>query len=198
MCEDSTDIFKRNMLDRYMDRPDVKFAGGKYSILDRFCYAEFLSHYVLVSGKTDNEENDSQPEILTENVLEENHSLCGYPLNIPLMSSKEKLKCKTVKSVLRYHVPNPHKQPEKYGHHMLFMFYPFRKESDLCSVESGTYMEKLCDPVIKNIVNENKQKFEPFAELVDSALTDYRTDLTRNPDAFVQQENDEVSAMMET
>ena len=48
------------MLDRYTDRPDLIFAGGKYSILDRFCYAEFLAHYILVPRKTDNEENDSQ------------------------------------------------------------------------------------------------------------------------------------------
>ena len=51
-------------------------------------------------------------------------------------------------------------------------------------------MEKLCDPAIKNFVNVNKQKFETFAELVDSALTDYRTDLIRNPHAFAQQENE--------
>ena len=47
MCEDSTDVFTRNMLDRYMDRPGLIFAGGKYSILDRFCHAEFLAHYIL-------------------------------------------------------------------------------------------------------------------------------------------------------
>ena len=109
----------------------------------------------------------------------------------------EQLEGKTVKSVLRYHVQNPHKQPEKYAHHLLFMFYPFHKESDLCSVEIGLYMEIHCDPVIKNIVNENKQKFEPFAELVDSTLTDYRTDLTRSPDAYAQQVYDEVSATLE-
>ena len=72
---------------------------------------------------------------------------------------------------------------------MLFMFYPFRIESDLCSVEIGTYMETLCDPVLKNIVNEKKQKFQLFTELVDSTLTDYRTDLIRNTHAFAQQEN---------
>ena len=85
MCEDSTDIFKGNMLDRYMDRPDLIFAAGKYSILDKFCYAEFLPHYILVPRKTD-EENDSQPE-----TLEENHTLCGYPLTIPLIAIKEKI-----------------------------------------------------------------------------------------------------------
>ena len=197
MSEDSTDIFKRNMLDRYIDRPDLKFASGKYKIINNFCYAEFFAHSILVPKKTNDEENDCQPEILQENVLEENNSLCGYPITIPLMSSKEKLKCKKVKSVLRYYVPNCHKYPEKYAH-MLFMFFPFRKESDLCSTESGTYMEKLCDPIVKNIVNDNRIKFEPFADLVDTALADFHTDLTRNPDAFAQQENDEVSDMLES
>ena len=75
-----------------------------------------------------------------------------------------------MKSVLIYHVPNPDKRPEKYAHHMLFIFYPFQKESDLCSVESGTHMKTLGDPGVKNIVNENKLKFEPFAELVDRLL----------------------------
>ena len=52
------------------------------------------------------------------------------------------------------------------------MFYPFHKESDLCAGESGTYMEKLCDPAVIDVVKESKLKFEPFAELVDAALTD--------------------------
>ena len=64
MPEDSTDISKRNMLDRYMDSPDLTYAGGKYSIVNSFCYAEFLAHYVLVPAKTNDTENDSQPVIL--------------------------------------------------------------------------------------------------------------------------------------
>ena len=51
------------MLDRYKNRPDLIFACEKYSILDRFCYTEFHSHYILVPRKTDDEENDSRPEI---------------------------------------------------------------------------------------------------------------------------------------
>ena len=31
----------------------------------------------------------------------------------------------------------------------------------------GTYMEKLTDP---QVVNENKKRFEPFADLVNTAL----------------------------
>ena len=196
MPDDSTDVFKRNMLDRYIDRPNHRFAGGKYRELDTFCFAEFIAHYYLAPRKTEDEENDNQPEILNENVLEDNHNLCNYPCTIPLMSSKEKLKCRKVKSVLRYHVPNRHKNPEKYAHHILFMFYPFRDESELCSTVSGTYMEKLNDPIAQATVNENKSKIEPFGDLVDSALLDFRTDLTHNPDSYAQQENDEVEDML--
>ena len=129
MPEDSTDVFKRNMLDRYVDRPNLVYVGGKYSILDKFCYAEFLAHYYLPSRQIDDEENDNQPDVLQDNVLEINHKACEYPITIPLMSSKEKLKCRKVKLVLRYHVPNRHKNPEKYAHLILFTFYPFRNKS---------------------------------------------------------------------
>ena len=54
-----------------------------------------------------------------------------FPVSLPLMSSKEKLKCRKIRSVLRYHVPNKHKFPEKYSHHLLFMYYPFRSEAEL-------------------------------------------------------------------
>ena len=132
---------------------------------------------------------------MNENILEDNHKLCDYPSTIPLMSSKEKLKCSKVKSVLRYHVPNRHKNPEKYAHHILFMFYPFRNESELCSTASG-YMETLSDPVVQATVNDNKSKCETFGDLVDSALIDFHTFLTHNQDSYAQQEKDEVEVML--
>ena len=57
--EDSLDIFKRNMIDRYIDRPNSSFLNGKYSILDSFCYAEFLAHYYLLPKNTNDSVNDS-------------------------------------------------------------------------------------------------------------------------------------------
>ena len=50
--------------------------------------------------------------------------------------------------------------------------------------------------MIQLYVNENKLKFEPFGDLVEAVLTDFRTDLTSNPDSFAQQENDEVEDML--
>ena len=150
-------------------------------------------------AKTLENANDNQPEVLIDATLEENHSDCNYPSNIPLMNSnKEKLNCSKVKAVLRYHVPNQHNKPEQYAHHLLFMFYPFRDEAELCTTPSGTYMEKLLDPVVQEIVNRNKQRFEPCGDLVDTALANLRANLQHNQDLYAQQENDEVNDMLQT
>ena len=84
--EDSVDVFKQNMIDRYMDRPNRFFMRGKYAVLDTLCYASFLAHYYVCPNFNF---NDSQPTVLSDDDLESNHSLCTYPNAIPLMSSKE-------------------------------------------------------------------------------------------------------------
>ena len=195
--EDSTDIFKRNMVDRYIDRPNRTFLKGKYRVLDDFCYAEFLAHYYLLPKKSDDSINDSQPIVLQESLSEENQTTCNYPATLPLMNSKEKLKCRLVKAISRYYLPNRHKDPEKYAHHILFMFSPFRNEEVLKSSNTGTYSEKLQEPGILDIVNQNKQIFEPYGDLVDSALLNLHTNLTPNHDSFANQENDEVEDIID-
>ena len=37
----SNNLFQRNMLDRYVDRPDESFFHGRCCVLNKFCYAEF-------------------------------------------------------------------------------------------------------------------------------------------------------------
>ena len=88
------------------------------------------------------------------------------------MSSKEKLKCRKTKVVLRYDVPNRNKYPEKCAHHILFMFYPFRAEDDLYL--NNSYMNKLYKPGIIDIINTNKQK------ILVIALQKFRNDLIHN------------------
>ena len=48
------DIFKRNMLDRYVDRPDESFCNGRYGVLNKFCYVEFLRFYYIVPSANEN------------------------------------------------------------------------------------------------------------------------------------------------
>ena len=90
------------MIDRYIDRPNLSFGDGKYSILDSFCLAEFLRYYYLAPFKS--KDNDYQPEILHDDLVEHNHVLGNnYPTQIPMMSSNEKLKCGKVPYVLKYY-----------------------------------------------------------------------------------------------
>ena len=66
LVEDSTDVFKRNMLDRYIERPNAMFMKGKFSVLEDMCYARFCSNYVLDTRNSNEEvESDWQPKILS-------------------------------------------------------------------------------------------------------------------------------------
>ena len=91
--EDSKNLFKRNTVDRYIDRPDMTSFGGKYSLLNSFCYAEFLRFY-YPAPNAKFKENDYQPEELVNELMKEIDNIDHiYPKVIPLMLSKEKLKC---------------------------------------------------------------------------------------------------------
>ena len=117
--DNSNDIFKRNMLDRYVDRPDERFSNV---VLNKFCYAEFLRFYYIIPSSN---ENDWQPMELKDELFEVNSPATRYPIVISLMSSKEKMKCRKLPSVLRYFTTNKNRDCESYAHHLLLLFYPF-------------------------------------------------------------------------
>ena len=185
--ESSTEVFKRNSLDRYMDRPNLTFKEGKYSVLDNFCFADFVAYYLLNTKPKVELENDNQPEVLLEDGID---TPCSYPHSIPLMSSKEKMRCRSVKLVVRYHTPNPATNAEAYAHHLLMMFYPFRKELELLSQPNKSYIDKLNEPDVISVVNSNKARFEPWVDLVNTALMNFR--YGHHTDSFAEQENDDV------
>ena len=155
--KESIDVFKRNMLDRYIDRPNKAFKGGEYKLLDSLCYAEFLAYYVLDTSEKPELGNDYQPKVLLKDI-ENSDPLLRLPKSVPLMSSKEKLKRRNKKRIVRYHSPNPVNRAEEYAHHLLMLFLPFRKESDLLSEVEKSYATKLNNPDILAIVNTNKNR----------------------------------------
>ena len=87
-----------------MERPSVTFYKGKYSTLEDVCYTEFLANYTLEnkSGKT----CEYQPGELDDNLIENNHDECFYRKKIELMISGEAMRCRKVRRILKYHVPN--------------------------------------------------------------------------------------------
>ena len=190
--EDSNDLFKRNMLDRYMDRPDNSFCKRRYRILDSICYAQLLANYVL-DCRPVGESNDYQPEVLEELLIHaDSNDQQHLPNSFSVMSKKERLKLRKKQFVLRYHVPNHLTQPEAYSHHLLIMFYPFRNESELNATASGTYAEKLAQPEVLDIVNRNKMLCEPYGDVVDEAFINFST-APRGLDSTAEQENDKIS-----
>ena len=167
------------MLNRYIDRPNTTFKGGRYSQLDRMCYATFCANYTLDTRKVEDELNDWQPTVLDDSTNELNHPEQILPKSTPLMNSKEKLKCRKVPKVLRYYTPNKNKHPERYAHHMLMMFYPFKLEESDLKID-GSYVLKLNIHEVSVAVNRNKQFFEPDGDLVDLVLQNYRNDIVHN------------------
>ncbi|XP_066912801.1 uncharacterized protein [Clytia hemisphaerica] len=194
--EDSTSIFKKNMLDRYCDRPTNNYANGIYVSVSKMCYAEFLRFYSI--KYVDNKENDCQPNELVDDLVESNHPTNGYPNIVPLLSSRDKLKCRKVPLVLRLHEPNRNKHPEDYAHHLLMLYYPFRNENELLSQEHNSYTQKLCEPGVVEMIERNRALIQPYSGLVDDALVRFRTDITLNMNDFEQQENDETNAELES
>ena len=134
--EDSTDIYNRNMMNRYMIRPHD-------ALFEPLCYTLFIKRYQL---QTKPIENDSQPEELVDELVETNHSTSSSYPKLLVLSTDERLHYHQVKLVLRYHVPNKCKHPKSYAHHLLFMFYPFRDECELKLGQPSLYSSKLNEP----------------------------------------------------
>ena len=78
--KESTDIYKRSMVNRYMIRP-------KDSIFEHLCYGLFIKRYQLQPKPI---ENDSQPEVLDDKLFEANHSTTdSYPDMLILLQVKD-------------------------------------------------------------------------------------------------------------
>ena len=61
--DDSTNIFKSNIIERYCNRPT------SIASVDKLCLAEFASHFYKDYTNRD-ETNDAQPDVLTDTVAE--------------------------------------------------------------------------------------------------------------------------------
>ena len=116
----------------------------------------------------------------------------AYPKQIKLLSN-EKRKCHKIPYFLQYYVPNKETSPEEYAHHMLFMYYPFRDEKEFWSGYPPTYVSKLSEPGVIEVVNQNYSLAEPFETIVNDAFLRLSCDIDSNMDPYGHQENDEVT-----
>lgn len=189
--DDSTDIFKSNIIERYSIRPD------SISVVDKLCLAEFAAYYYKDYKKQSDETNDAQPNVLTDEVIHTQHSIVqniSLPPQITLMNTNEKMKCRKVKAVIRYHTPNKTKEPERYFHHLLMLYYPWRNESDLMATDQS-YASKFNEPNVQEVVELNRSVFEPDADAVTEALENFRNNqgnMIHSFDPINDQENSDL------
>ena len=81
----STDLFQRNMLDRYLVRPSESFKNGAYKVIDKPSLTELLSYHYIVKKPVRNSENDCQTELLDDTIMESNHAETHFSKVVPLM-----------------------------------------------------------------------------------------------------------------
>ena len=80
------------------------------------------------------------------------------------------MKRRKIKAVLRFYTPNKRKEPEKFFHHLLMLYFPWRDElADLIGSDQ-TYASKFYENNVQIVVDSNRAKFEQNADVVSEAL----------------------------
>ena len=178
--DDSTDIFKSNIINRYCDRSNSTFINGSFSAVDTICLAEFAAYYYKDYNRREKSDdvNDSQPELLNDTAVESQHdSTSALSYCLKLMSGKETMKCRKVKAVIGHHKPNKDSEYDKYCHHPLMLFYPWRNELDLRD-EDHAYASKRACPAVADVVQQNKSKLELESDETEEAMEYVRNNPT--------------------
>ena len=91
------------------------------------------------------------------------------PTRIKLTNHTEKMKCRKVKAVIRYHTPNKTKEPERYFHHLLLFYYPWRNESEILG-NNQSCASKFYELNVQKIVELNRSLFEPDSDDITEDL----------------------------
>ena len=121
-----------------------------------------------------------QPDELDDKLIENSHEECSYPKKLKLMISEETMRCRKVRRILRYHVPNKLSSPEKIAHHVIF--YSFREEKELLSGFPPSYQNKLQEHGVQDVLDANKINFKPYGDLVGQAYSKFNEILINNQD----------------
>ncbi|XP_068758167.1 uncharacterized protein [Montipora capricornis] len=191
---ESTDIFKSNIIERYALRPQC------IPSVDRLSLAEFAAYYYKEYRKDCQEKGDAQPEVLTDDVIELHHN-CDQdtflPNKITLMNTNEVMKCRNVKAVIRYHKPNKTKEPELYFHHLLILYFPWRDERSLLGSDQ-TYASKFYEHKVQAVVEQNGENFEPDADAVTEALEFVRNNQGKTIHYSYDSMNDQENADLQS
>jgi hypothetical protein len=189
--DDEEDVFATSIHDRYAARPDA---------LVDMCLAKFAVNYTVVTGggstsdvtgggttsDTVNAASDTDDvrdiddiggvvESNTNDNLDATHTYRGRKKaeTITLKNNLGKMRKRQKEAVLRTSTFNIQKNREKHFHAQLILFYPWRKEDELCGyVQCGddtikSYEVKYQD--VKTVVDANATHFNRNVDDIDAA-----------------------------
>ena len=111
-------------------------------------------------------DNDFQLNNLPDPIDTNDSKLMELLKLIKLSASGKIFSRRNRKIVLRYHKPNKEIHPEKYTYCLLILFYPFTVEKQL--VINGSYVSKLNEKNVLEIINQIKQIFEQNSDLINN------------------------------
>ena len=78
------------------------------------------------------------------------------------------MKCRKIKAVIRYHTPNKRKEPK------IMLYFLWRNEQELLG-EEQTYISKFYEADVQEVVQRNKEIFEPDGDAINEALESLQT-----------------------
>ena len=96
------------------------------------------------------------------------------------MIAGETMRCRKVRRILRYHLPNKLLSPEKNFYHVMFLFFLFKDENQLLSGCPPLYQNKLQEQGVQDVVNRNKIKSESYGCFVDQAFSQFNETSIKN------------------
>ncbi|XP_026120183.1 LOW QUALITY PROTEIN: uncharacterized protein LOC113099530, partial [Carassius auratus] len=154
--DDESYLWMTSVTDRYKNRPEKE-------PLENLCLASFCSEYrVLTKSEVSSQKKTAENELIKLN----NNN--GHV----------KRRTRTEPAVVRYPRFSPTKDPEKYYHSLLQLFFPHYDDSDLKPSKYDTYEEFYNSGVIKMgsevkqvklIVDGNRALFEKESDKIDRA-----------------------------
>ena len=155
--EESEDVYAQTMPQKYAHRP---------LILEQMTLAEFISWYVSSYNTVQEEPQESaefHPDLL--------ESSAAKARRIKLLDGKGYMMKRKKPRIIRYHKFNETQEEEKYCHHMLMLYHPWRREEFDLKNGHGTYAEHYHS--ISQDILSKRSSLESFTEIIEHAIEEH-------------------------
>ncbi len=165
----SDDIWAKNVIDKYLARPNCKEFDG-------LCLADFAANYSAVKGKQSPEEEIGALDDENDNAA------TSKPNHYHLLNNMGMIRKRQKARIIKYYKVPIHKDRERYYHNLLRLYMPHREWK--LPEQFETYEEwytsgHISVPgkgscTVSSIVDDNYNVYEQSAEIIERCEEEYR------------------------